>query len=356
MQHAKDGLAGPQGGSFAAGTLLAVPGPDGTPLDRAVETLRPGDAVLTTAGATLISDIHARRIDVAGHPAPLRVAPVRLRAGALGGELPRHDLVVPQEALLLFPTPSSPAGGLVPAGVLVNGISILRESAAGIVSWYTLTLDQPEIVLAEGVAAAGFHGPLPPPPLSAEPAPQGRGRKRKSESAPAAPPSPKLLPPGPAVLALRAGLNALAERMQAANSFDPLSAGAAVDDTAHPLRLFINGNELPADPDSTETHFTFTLPAGTGPVRLISRAHDSPSPQDKRRLGVCVVALALDGVALELEGPIPGRGFHVPEGEEGMRWRWMDGDAWLVLPHQETPRRLAVQITTWHRNLKPSRG
>ena len=126
------------------------------------------------------------------------------------------------------------------------------------------------------------------------------------------------------------------------------------DDSGPTLQLFANGEELDAQEGSTQTERRFTLPPGTSRVRLISRAYDSPAPDDPRRRGVCVVGLALDGAALDLDGAVPGRGFYAMEGDEQRRWRWTDGNAWLALPHSEDARELAIRITDWHRVLQPA--
>jgi Hint domain len=342
-----DRMAVPASGSFAPGTRIAVPGPDDAPLDRPIEELHEGDLVLAGSGARAIRHITRRRIDVSGHPTPLRLGPVRLRAGSLGQDLPLRDLVVPQEALLRVPaTPSDSQGVLVPAGALANGISILHEPAAGLLTWYSIVLDEQDLILAENIQAATPRG-----------AP--RGGKPKSAAKEQAADLLRPILPGPELLALRNRLYAQAERMKFAaldpSAFNPFASWLA-DDSAHPLRLFANGDELEPDVDSTATRLTFILPAGTGPVRLLSRAHESPSPQDTRRLGVCVVTMEVDGTPLDLEGPLPGRGFHSPEGEGGVRWRWTDGNAWLVLPHHDAPKVLTVHITDWHHNLRPARG
>ena len=62
--------------------------------------------------------------------------------------------------------------------------------------------------------------------------------------------------------------------------------------------------------------------------------------------------IELEGVALALNGPEIGRGFHPLEGDHEMHWRWTDGRGWLVLPHSIGARRLVVAITDWYKNLR----
>ncbi len=139
-------LASTNAPCFCAGTLIGT--------DRgevAVETLKAGD-LLTTA------DGHARAVRWIGHRAvatrfadPLKAMPIRLKAGALGNHIPRQDLLVsPCHALMID-------GVLIQAGALVNGISIVRESAMPeVFTYYHIELADHALVLANGAAAETF--------------------------------------------------------------------------------------------------------------------------------------------------------------------------------------------------------
>ena len=282
-----------------------------------------------------IRAITRRRIDIASHPTPARVTPIRLRAGALGHQTPSQDLLLPQEALLSIPSDSTSV--LTPIGALVNGISILREPAAGIVTWHSIELDEHDILRAENAPIGSLRGLR-----TSEP----------SRTPPRAPLCQPFMPPGAAMLTLRTQLHKRATSPE----FMALITGTQpelwiANDPAHPLRLFADGKEVAADEGGSDTQFRFTLPANTGPVRLHATPHDSPSPKDLRRLGVCVVAMELDGAPIDLSGPMPARGFHAVEGDGLKQWRWTDGQAWLALPYATTSRQLSVTITDWHRAL-----
>ncbi|MBU6448090.1 MAG: Hint domain-containing protein, partial [Rhodospirillales bacterium] len=81
---------------------------------------------------------------------PLRALPVRIRAGALGSNLPSRDLLIsPDHAVLIGDT-------LVNAGALVNGVTILHETVSESFVYYHVEVDEHDLILAEGVSAETF--------------------------------------------------------------------------------------------------------------------------------------------------------------------------------------------------------
>lgn len=132
---------------FLAGTTIATP--DG---GRAIETLRPGALVLTADGTARPVRWLGRQTIAARFADPLRVAPIRIRRGALGDNLPARDLLVsPDHALLVD-------GVLVQAGALVNFVSITREDheMPERFRYFHIELADHSLILAEGVAAETF--------------------------------------------------------------------------------------------------------------------------------------------------------------------------------------------------------
>lgn len=131
---------------FCAGTMIATPG-GAVP----VESLAAGDLVLTAEGRTMPVRWLGRTTVSRLFADPQHFYPVRIKAGALGENLPARDLRV------------SPGHGirigdvLAHASALVNGTSIVREQTVPFVfTYYHVELDTHALVLAEGVAAETF--------------------------------------------------------------------------------------------------------------------------------------------------------------------------------------------------------
>ena len=131
---------------FLAGTRIATPTGEA-----AVEDLAIGDLVLTADGRTAPVRWVGVQSVVTFFADRLRTFPVRIMAGALGEGLPVRDLLVsPDHALMLD-------GVLVQAGALVNGTTILRETAMPErFTYFHVELDDHSLILAEGVPAETF--------------------------------------------------------------------------------------------------------------------------------------------------------------------------------------------------------
>lgn len=133
---------------FLEGTLIATPeGPV------AVETLQPGDAVLTAdGGMTRVNWLGVQPVDTTSkHPTAFN--PIRIQAGALGNGLPERDLFVsPDHGIELD-------GILANAAALVNGrtISQVRTMPGKAFTYYHIETGAHELLLAEGVAAESYQ-------------------------------------------------------------------------------------------------------------------------------------------------------------------------------------------------------
>jgi len=130
---------------YARGTRIRTP--DG---DVPVEQLAVGQSVLTASGKTApVVWIGRRRIDCRRHPAPERVLPVRIRAGAFAPRLPQRDLLLsPQHAVY-------DEGVLIPVRYLVNGTTVVQDQVAE-VEYFHVELPQHDLLLAEGLPAESY--------------------------------------------------------------------------------------------------------------------------------------------------------------------------------------------------------
>ncbi len=132
---------------FCRGTRIATP--EG---EVPVEDLCIGDEVLTLhAGAKQIKWIGRR-----SYAAPFAdgdfIRPVRIRAGALGEDIPRRTLYVsPGHAVFL-------GGALVQAWRLLNGASVTQAPHVELVEYYHIELDAQEVIFAEGCPVESYIG------------------------------------------------------------------------------------------------------------------------------------------------------------------------------------------------------
>jgi hypothetical protein len=131
---------------FMAGTMIATP--DG---EVAIETLKRGDLVLSSDGHVKpvswlgVQTVSTRFAD------KMRVWPIRIKAEALGDNVPSRDLLLsPDHAVLVD-------GALVQAGALVNGTSIVRETnVPEVFTYYHVEVDDHSLILAENTPAETF--------------------------------------------------------------------------------------------------------------------------------------------------------------------------------------------------------
>ncbi len=140
---------------FVAGTLILTP--DG---ERAVETLVPGDLVITQdEGAQPLRWIGRRRVAAQGDLAPIRIAADTFGAHRALVVSPLHRILI-RDALaeLLF----GEGEVLVAAKDLVNDRSV-RRIEGGMVEYVHILFDRHQVVLSEGLASESF---LPGPQIT----------------------------------------------------------------------------------------------------------------------------------------------------------------------------------------------
>jgi glycosyltransferase involved in cell wall biosynthesis len=116
-----------------------------------VEDLAVGDVLITASGAARPVKWIGQR-SYAGWLAAgnAKVWPICLAPGSLADGVPARALrVSPEHAIWLD-------GALVPAGLLVNGTSIVKSAPLDEIHYYHVELDTHDIILAEGAAAESF--------------------------------------------------------------------------------------------------------------------------------------------------------------------------------------------------------
>jgi hypothetical protein len=130
---------------FAAGTRIATA--DG---ETDVAELAPGDLVRTVEGGLrAVVWTGWRKVDVAGHPRPWDVNPVRVYADAFApGQPVRALLLSPDHAVFV-------GGALIPVRYLVNGASVVQVRCDVITYWHVELAEHAEI-LAEGLPCESY--------------------------------------------------------------------------------------------------------------------------------------------------------------------------------------------------------
>ncbi len=131
---------------YAPGTLIQT-----RQGEVAIEELTIGDELVTWSGDLKPIKWVGRRsyagAFVAGHR---EILPVCIHAGALGDGQPRRDLFVsPRHAMFLH-------GVLVPAWLLVNGVSVTQAPSVESVHYIHVELDEHAVIWAEGAASESF--------------------------------------------------------------------------------------------------------------------------------------------------------------------------------------------------------
>lgn len=133
---------------FLEGTLIA--GPDG---DKAVETLQPGDTLITADGGVTEVKWVARQQMFPKFSQPEEINPVLIKAGALAENVPARDLYVTTDHAMLVD------GMLITAAALVNGRSICKVAEMPLdgFSYYHIETGVHEAILAENAAAETLY-------------------------------------------------------------------------------------------------------------------------------------------------------------------------------------------------------
>lgn len=133
---------------FVEGTLILTA--DG---EVPVERLRVGDLVVTPGQPSPLSPVvwvGRRHVDITRQRHAAQAAPVRIKAGALAEGIPFRDLFVsPDHALFID-------GVLVPARLLVNGLTIVLQSWWREVVYHHVELARHVVIVSDGALSESY--------------------------------------------------------------------------------------------------------------------------------------------------------------------------------------------------------
>jgi Hint domain len=302
-------VVGSQAPCYAAGTrILTEAG------EMAVEDLRPGVRVVAMGRRPTLRQVRwvgRRWIDIARHPHPERVLPIRVTAGAFGAGMPHRDLLLsPEHAVFVD-------GVLIPVHLLVNGATVMRDQDVADITYLHVELDRHDIILAEGLPAesyldTGNRGDFANAPGVARLHADLMARDEQALAVWATKACAELVQDGERLASVRRRLAERAMALGWRRTEDP------------DLWIVADGTALRPDFDDGAYHFI--LPRAARSLRLVSRnavpAECDVASGDHRRLGVAVTHVAADGV---MAPRASGGGWYPPEAQ----WQWTDGNAAL---------------------------
>jgi len=306
---------------FAEGTRIATPAGM-----RPVETLKVGDPVLTANGQKRqIVWIGKRWVDCRRHPAPEKVCPVRILAGAFGQGVPSRDVVLsPDHAVWA-------EGVLIPVWHLINGVSIRQERRA-LVCYYHIELASHELLLAEGLAVESY--------LDCGNRHQFEGGTGLALHADFAPVTART------GLAPRITGGAPLHRAKA-RLFTELQAWGWQAAESDDVQMAVGSHRLFPVSRCGNT-LRFLIPGGASRVWVCSArfvpAEVSAEAEDGRTLGVALSGLVMEGRAVPLNSEVFGRGFYELEQSEVGSWRWTDGNGELLLGQGAPAQSFALDL------------
>ena len=325
---------------YARGTMIATP--DG---EKPVKSLRAGKRVIILVDgepvARPVKWLGRRRIELASHPRPETVAPIRIQHDAFADGIPHRDLLVsPDHAIFVD-------GKLICARQLVNGTTIRKDTGWTAVDYYHVELDQHAILLAEGLAAesyidtgnsAFFANSGSPMVLHPDLTDESDYPSREAAScAPFVWDEASVLPVW----------QYLADRAAALGRPVPVRETS----TDSGLRLLAKGRTIKPIYGNAELAI-FALPRGASEVRLASRAASPtdarPWLEDRRRLGVRVARVVLRSAdevrEIPVDHPDLAKGWWAVERDGQATSRWTNGEAVLPLPAMHGDAMLEIHL------------
>jgi hypothetical protein len=285
---------------------------------RPVESLKPGDPLITASGVSRpVRWIGRRTLDL-GPRAARFALPVLIMPGAFGPGLPARRLrLSPLHCVFAD-------GALFPVTHLVNGATILRDDASAAMTYYHVELDRHDILLAEGLPCESYF----------DSGNRGGLYQEVGRRCPAAGPYAPSVTRGAALARLRRRLHQVA-----------LAAGFSL--TYWPsLRAVAGGQGALAEITRLGrwrmARFCFAAPVRE--LTLLSGvacpADTDPDSEDRRELGVCLDQIG--GIRL-------GAGFYPRAPADDGHWMGRVAALHLDAPAMEVTLPLAAIVQSWVR-------
>jgi hypothetical protein len=290
-----------------------------------VEALVVGDRVRThSRELRTVTWIGWRELSASALRRTPELAPIRIRRGTVADGVPHRDLLVsPDHGICVD-------GLLVPARLLVNGMTILPHRSGEPVTYWHVEVEDHAILLAEGLAAesyldTGNRSAFENGGSSVRLHPDFAGDEARRRAG-----SCVLLCVEPA--RTEPLWRRLAARAQALGHAPPTVR--FTDDPA--VQLLVDGRALAATSVLNRCR-VYILPRVGGEAFLVSRAsapcEAKPWLDDRRRLGVSVSRIILHGgngpTDVAMDDPRIVEGWHGAERDGNRLWRWTGGRARL---------------------------
>ncbi|HUW80217.1 MAG TPA: Hint domain-containing protein, partial [Acidocella sp.] len=298
---------------FARGTRLLTP--NGY---RAVESLKPGDPLVTATGDKRpVRWIGRRTLDLG--PGTARFAlPVLIMPGAFGPGLPLRPL-------RLSPLHCVYADGvLIPATHLVNGATIIREQNIAAMTYYHIELDRHDILLAEALPCESYFDAGNRGALYHE---LGRRSPARRAYAPT-------VTKGARLAAMRRRLHGIALAAGFSLTYWPILRAVGAGQSVTPVIRTMGRWRM--------ARFVFVDKVRD--VTLLSSvacpADTDPESEDRRELGVCL--RPNPGMRL-------GQGFYANDSQDEGVWMGRVATLRLDRPEQEVTLPLAAIVQSWVR-------
>ncbi|MDR3532299.1 MAG: Hint domain-containing protein [Rhodopila sp.] len=326
---------------FGSGTQILTP--DG---NVPVEAITAGDQVIAVVDGQRVAQpvkwVGYRKLDLNRQANGAALAPIRIKRGAMAEGLPARDLLVsPCHCMLID-------GKLVPAKLLVNDMTIVRETAMTTVEYYHIELDRHAVIIAEGVETESYldtgnraffsNAGLA---LILHPEFHVNAGLRCWETDACAP-----LAISPA--AVLPVWRPITDRAVALGYVPPTHATTTEAD----IHLVADGRRIDTIEVKGNVH-SFMVPAGVKSLALASRSvvpgDLKPYLDDPRQIGVAVRGITIRGQAGRAEfaadHPALAHGWHAPERADRALWRWTKGHAALPIGAVEGPVIVDVMIS-----------